>query len=231
MLPVAVLAVAAYFLGSIPFGYLLAKSKRVDLAAVGSGNIGSTNIYRALGLRAALLVFVLDAGKGFAGTRLVPLLWQTGLDAGFVRFICALAVIVGSVASVFMKFRGGKGVATGAGVFFGLAPLATAISIGVWAVLVALTRYVSLGSLAAAVLLPILLVFLDPSGTSRNPVFYLSLAVAVIVFVRHRSNLRRLLAGQERRVRRVRPASGDAAEPSSCAAGAPGTTGAEEGKH
>lgn len=207
MLSVALLALAAYCLGAVPFGYLVARARHVDLTAVGSGNIGSTNIYRALGLKAALLVFALDAGKGFVGTRIIPLVWQAGLEPGPMRLVCAMAVVLGSVASVFLRFRGGKGVATGAGAFLGLAPMATGISIAVWAILVALTRYVSLASLVAATLLPILLAALDSSAGGLSPVFYLSVAVAVVVFVRHRSNLRRLLAGRENRVGRVKPAS------------------------
>jgi len=227
MFSVASLALVAYLLGSIPFGYIVAKARRVDLTTIGSGNIGSTNIYRALGLKVALLVFLLDAGKGFVGTRIVPLVWKTGLEPGTLRFICGMAVILGSVAGVFMRFRGGKGVATGAGVFLGLAPLATGICITVWAILVAITRYVSLGSLVAAAMLPILLGALETSGTSRNPVFYLSVAVALVVFVRHRSNLKRLLAGRENRVGRVKmnPSAANKAGP--CATGVAGT---EEGK-
>lgn len=230
MLPVALVAAVSYLLGSIPFGYLIARARHVDLASVGSGNIGSTNIYRALGLRAALLVFVLDAGKGFAGTRLVPLLYETAVDTGTLRFICALAVIAGSVASIFIRFRGGKGVATGAGVFLGLAPLATAISIAVWVVLVASTRYVSLGSLVAAAVLPILLIALGQSGAAPSPVFFLSLAVAIIVFVRHRSNLRRLLTGREHRVGRLKQPANGGPETGPCAMRAPGTAGDQEGK-
>jgi glycerol-3-phosphate acyltransferase PlsY len=229
MLRVAVLALAAYLLGSIPFGYMIARVRGVDLTRIGSGNMGSTNIYRALGLKVALLVFLLDAGKGLAGTMLVPLGLQTGVDAGLVKFICGLAVIVGSVASIFMRFRGGKGVATGAGVFLGLAPLATAVAIAVWAGLVALTRYVSLGSLVAAALLPILLILQDAQGAGRSPVFYLSLAVAIVVFVRHRSNLRRLATGQEHRVGRARPSGRQRAEAQGLA-GSRADSGSEEGK-
>jgi glycerol-3-phosphate acyltransferase PlsY len=205
MMRVAIPLVVSYLLGSIPFGFLVAKAKRIDLRQVGSGNIGSTNIYRALGLRAAILVFALDAGKGFVGTRLVPALGPAGLDVSHLRFICALAVVLGSVASIFMRFKGGKGVATGAGVFLGLAPLAAAISIAIWAGLVAIFRYVSLGSLAAACALPILVACFGSQTYAHDPVFYLAVAVAAIVFLSHRSNIRRLLSGREQRVRRVRP--------------------------
>lgn len=202
MLHPVLLTVAAYLLGSVPFGFLVGKARGVDLRRVGSGNIGSTNIYRALGLRVALLVFLLDAGKGVAATRVLPAISAGDLDVALLRLICGLGVVAGSVASVFMRFKGGKGVATGAGVFLGLAPLAAAICIAVWAALVAAFKYVSLGSLAAAALLPALVALLDRSGYSRNPVFYLALVVACVVIVRHRSNIARLLGRREHKVGR-----------------------------
>ncbi len=198
------MALASYTIGSIPFGFIIAKAKGFDLRQLGSGNIGSTNIYRALGFRIALLVFLLDAGKGFLGTRMVPMLGPDTFHVTYLRFICAVGVILGSVASIFMRLKGGKGVATGAGVFLGLAPLATAVSIGIWAGLLAIWRYVSLGSLAAAAALPVLVAVFGPSEYSRDPVFYLALVVAVIVFVRHRSNIKRLVQGGEHRVGRLR---------------------------
>jgi glycerol-3-phosphate acyltransferase PlsY len=195
--------IIAYLLGSIPFGFLIGRARGVDLRKVGSRNIGSTNIYRALGLKTALVVFALDAGKGFIGTRLVSELGAGALDVAYVRLIAALAVILGSVASIFMRFKGGKGVATGAGVFLGLEPLAAALSIAIWAGLVAVFKIVSVGSLAAAVALPVLVAALG-GGSSRNPGFYLALAVAALVFFSHRSNIRRLVEGKENRVGRPR---------------------------
>jgi len=198
----AVLVVLAYLIGSVPFGFLVGKARGVDLRQVGSGNIGSTNIYRALGLRIAVMVFLLDAGKGLLATRGLPILAAGGTDIGYVRLACGLAVIVGSVASIFMRLKGGKGVATGAGVFLGLAPLAAVLCIGVWAALVAAFKYVSLGSLVAAALLPLLVALFNRPGYYRNPVFYLALAVAAVVIVRHRSNIARLAAGEEHKVGR-----------------------------
>jgi glycerol-3-phosphate acyltransferase PlsY len=203
MVEATLLAIGSYLLGSVPFGFLVGKAKGVDLRRVGSGNIGSTNIYRALGLPTALAVFALDAGKGLVATRLMPALRPEGIEPAHLGFICGIAVMVGSVASVFMRLRGGKGVATGAGVFLGLAPLAAAICIAVWAALVTAFRYVSLGSLVAAAVLPLLLVAFDPSGYSRSPVFYLALAVALTVVVSHRSNITRLIRGKEHKVGRA----------------------------
>jgi len=198
-----VVALAAYLVGSIPFGFLVGKAWGVDLRTVGSGNVGSTNIYRALGLPTALAVFLLDAGKGLGATVGLPAAFPGSADPDRLRLVSGLAVMVGSVASVYMRFKGGKGVATGAGVFFGLAPLATAICLGVWAGLVAAFKYVSVGSLVAAVLLPALVALFDRTGFARSPVFYLALAVACLVIVRHRSNIVRLLARSEHRVGRT----------------------------
>jgi glycerol-3-phosphate acyltransferase PlsY len=200
MLIVLGLAVLAYLIGSIPVGFLIAKSRGVDLRTVGSGNYGATNVYRAFNLKLALLVFVLDVAKGVVGTRAVPILWDAGRAMPWLGLICGLGVIAGSVASIFMAFRGGKGVATGVGVFLGLAPAATAICLGIWAVLFALFRYVSLGSIVGAICLPMFVAILGPGDYARDRVFYLAVAVAAIVVLRHRSNIRRLLAGTENRI-------------------------------
>lgn len=206
MLRLILMAVVAYLVGSIPFGFMIGRARGVDLRTTGSGNIGSTNIYRALGLKVALVVFALDAGKGIVGTRLVAMLGDGTLDAASLRFIAALAVILGSMASVFMRFRGGKGVATGAGVFLALEPVATVIAIALWAGLVAAFKIVSIGSLAAAAALPLLVAVLSSMGSFRNPVFYLALVVAGLIFASHRSNIGRLLQGREKRVGRQRSA-------------------------
>lgn len=208
MLRIVLLAVAAYLLGSIPAGFLIARSRGVDLRQVGSGNIGSTNIYRALGIGTALLVFALDAGKGLLATRVLPLGLSEAMQTVGARLIFGAAVMLGSVASAFMGFRGGKGVATGAGVFLGLAPLATAICIGLWAGIVAVSKYVSLGSLAAAAALPILVAAFRGSSFGRDPIFYLAIAVTVLVVARHRANVRRLLSGTENKVGRSRVGPG-----------------------
>jgi glycerol-3-phosphate acyltransferase PlsY len=202
MLKIIVLASAGYVTGSIPFGYIVARLRGVDLHKIGSGNIGATNVYRAFGLPVALFVFILDVAKGFVATRVFPLLWTTGISVPHMRFICGIAVIVGAVASIFMRFRGGKGVAAAVGVFLALQPLATAICLGIWLILFLSFRYVSLGSVCGAAALPILVAVFDTDGFARNPVFYLSLVVAAIVIVRHRQNIRRLLKGKEHRIRR-----------------------------
>jgi glycerol-3-phosphate acyltransferase PlsY len=201
MLEIIGLALAAYLIGSIPIGFIAGKAGGVDLRTIGSGNYGATNVYRAFGLKLALLVFVLDVAKGFVGTRVLPLLWEADISMEWLRLVCGISVIAGSVASIFMKFRGGKGVANSVGVFLGLTPAATGICLAVWGALFARFRYVSLGSITGAICLPILTAVLaeEPRFT-RDPVFYLALVVAVIVIARHRANIKRLLKGTENRI-------------------------------
>lgn len=188
----------SYLVGSIPFGLIVAKRKRVNLSKVGSGNIGATNVYRALGLRSATLVFSLDLLKGLAGTKMVPYLM--GQFDMRTTFLCGLATIAGSVASIYSRFKGGKGVAAGVGVFLGFAPVATAICIGIWALVVLSSRYVSLGSIIAAIALPAVIYMLEPEEITQNMIFWLALAVAAIIAFRHRSNIRRLLKGEENKI-------------------------------
>lgn len=207
MLEIVGLALAAYLIGSIPFGFVVGKARGVDLRTVGSGNFGATNVYRAFNFRLAILVFVLDLAKGFVGTRVLPLLWAVDtniMNMGWVRFICGLSVIAGSVAGIYLRFRGGKGVATSVGVFLGLTPLATAICLCIWGALFARFRYVSLGSIIGAVCLPVLVAIMGRGTFARDPVFYLALLVAMIVIIRHRSNIKRLMDGTENRIGRTR---------------------------
>ena len=191
-------------LGSIPFGLIAARTRGVDLTRIGSGNIGTTNVYRALGLRIALLVFILDVLKGLIATKVLPAVWTVEASPIDPRVIGGIAVIIGSVASVFMRFRGGKGVATAVGVFLGLAPLATVICLGIWAVLVAVFKYVSVGSICGATALPILMALISRSNPVADPAFYLAVIVAVVVIIRHKANIRRLLDGTEQQIGRLK---------------------------
>ena len=204
MLEIVGLALAAYLIGSIPIGFVVGKARGVDLRTVGSGNYGATNVYRAFGFRLAILVFVLGLAKGFVATRVLPMLWAVDMGIEWVRIICGISVIAGSVASIYMRFRGGKGVANSVGVFLGLTPLATVICLCIWGALFARFRYVSLGSITGAVCLPALIAVLGWETFMRDPVFYLALLVAVIVIVRHRSNIKRLMDGTENRIGRTR---------------------------
>ncbi len=189
----------SYLLGSIPTSYIVGRTVHgVDLKKHGSGNLGATNTFRVLGWRAAVPVVLVDVAKGWVPAAFFPI-WDGAAPLEWSLAYGALA-IVGHVFSVFVGFRGGKGVATSAGVFVALAPWAVLIATLVWLVVVLLTRTVSLGSLLAAVVLP-MAVF--ATGEPRT-VVWLSVALASFVIYAHRSNIRRLLRGEESRFTRSR---------------------------
>jgi glycerol-3-phosphate acyltransferase PlsY len=182
-----------YGMGSLPIGYLLTSRLRgIDLRRVGSGNIGATNVYRSTGLAMALLVMAVDVAKG-AGT---VLLAARVAGSGAIPVAAGVAAIVGHVYPVWLQFRGGKGVATAAGVFSVLAPLATLVAASAFVITVWMTRYVSLGSIVATAALPPLAWAADaPAAVVLGGVI-----AAVLIIGRHRGNLGRLQAGTERRL-------------------------------
>ena len=188
--------VLSYFLGAIPTSFWVGKAiYGVDLREKGSGNLGATNALRVLGWKAALPVVLVDVGKGFAPAwlfpRLEPAPWSWALAYG-------AAAILGHVFSVWVRFRGGKGVATSAGVFLGLAPWAVLAGFVVWTVTVSVTRIVSLGSVLAALTIPVAVWFLPHDG--GRPLLLFTVALAVFVIWAHRANLRRLARGEELRL-------------------------------
>ena len=184
--------VLAYLLGSIPFAFLLSRQQGVDLRRAGSGNVGASNVLRTTGVRAAVLAMLLDGAKGTLAVLLAQLL-STDLAAAVAA---ASASIVGHVYPIWLRFRGGKGVATAAGAFAVLAPSATIAAVGVFIVSVTVTRFVSVGSVAAA----LTLVLVAAVGDASDVVALGATASAVIVIYRHRENLARLVAGTERRI-------------------------------
>ncbi|HEY8485014.1 MAG TPA: glycerol-3-phosphate 1-O-acyltransferase PlsY [Longimicrobiales bacterium] len=185
---------AAYVLGSFPTSLVVGKLARgIDLRQHGSGNLGATNALRVLGWRLALPVLVVDVWKGWFPTYCFPR-WDGG--AGWEWALAyGAAAIAGHVFSVFVRFRGGKGVATSAGVFLALAPAATLAGLVAWGVVVALTRMVSAASLVAAFVLPVAVYVFQGPGA----VLWLSVGVSLFVVYAHRANIRRLLAGEEHR--------------------------------
>jgi glycerol-3-phosphate acyltransferase PlsY len=191
MLTFIVLA-AAFVVGSIPTGVLVARAKGVDLRKVGSGNIGATNVSRALGKGWAALVLVVDAGKG-ALPVLVSGLYSTD---PWLPAMAGLAAVFGQVFSVFLRGRGGKGVATSLGAGLALAPLPTLLCLGAFVIVYLGFRIASIGSLTAVVCFPVLLVVMH-LGTAPRLVF--AGLVAALVLVRHRANLSRLMRGEEHR--------------------------------
>jgi glycerol-3-phosphate acyltransferase PlsY len=194
--PLLALAVA-YVSGSIPSAYLAGALKGVDLRKQGSGNLGATNVFRVLGWKIGLVVFLLDALKGALPVLLLPPRIEGVTNQTLWAIACGVAAIAGHVRPVFLKFRkGGKGVATAAGVFFALAPVPMAVTFAVFVAVVLATGYVSLGSLTSAVLLPLLLLLTQ--GVD-SPLFLVSLVVAAFVFWTHRANIGRLRRGEEHR--------------------------------
>ena len=175
--------------------------KGVDLRQRGSGNLGATNAFRVLGWRAAVPVFIVDILKGWFPTYCFPL-WDR-VDNELLALAYGAAAIVGHVFSVYVKFKGGKGVATSAGVLLALAPVAVLIGLLVWAGLVFTTGFVSLGSIVAAAVLPIVIWLVQ----GRGPVLWLSIGLAAFVIFAHRANIKRLARGEEHRFRKRKPAT------------------------
>jgi glycerol-3-phosphate acyltransferase PlsY len=187
-----ILCVLAYIAGSIPFGLIFARAKGVNLRAVGSGNIGATNVARALGRKWAIVVLLADAAKGFAP---VVLGRHLGLPPRDVA-LAGLCAIVGHMFTIFLRGRGGKGVATSLGVALALSPLAALCGFGLYITAYLLLRLSSVGSLLGIWSFPVFAVVL---GGMPSPYLYLATAVAVLVTIRHRQNIGRLLRGEEKK--------------------------------
>jgi len=207
MLTLAVVLLGSYLLGSIPFGYLAGKIAGIDIRKVGSGNIGATNVVRTLGKRYGYPVFVLDFLKGFGA---VTISMAIAIDARpewgapeLFGILAAVASVIGHSFPPWLKFHGGKGVATSAGALFGLMPFATLIAGVVWVLVFCFTRYVSLASMVTAVALPpVILIMSRLNQIHGNALFYASLGIAMVVIWKHRSNFSRLLRGSEPRFTR-----------------------------
>lgn len=186
----------SYLLGAIPTSYLVAKRVRgIDLRTVGSGSLGATNLYRVLGWKFAVPVGIFDALKGATPVAILGPL--AGLDTTGALLLGIVAVF-GHVFSVFVKFNGGKGVATSAGVVLGLAPGAFGVTLAIWGAILTISGYVSLASITAALVLPAAIWLIQPSR--RNTVLWFSGLALVVVWL-HRSNIKRLINGTEHRFR------------------------------
>jgi glycerol-3-phosphate acyltransferase PlsY len=187
---------AAYLVGATPTAYLAGRLARgIDLRQHGSKNLGATNVYRVLGWRWAIPVALVDIAKGAAPVTVFAS-WA-GRGPWFAVGL-GMAAVLGHVFSPYVRFKGGKGVATAAGMFLGLAPLALALALPVWGVCLWLTGYVSLSSILAAVAFPVLVRVTAPGAVAP---FWASLVLALFIVFSHRSNVRRLLAGTENRFR------------------------------
>lgn len=204
MLGYIVTAVVAYLLGSIPTGFLVAKARGIDIRTAGSGNIGATNAFRILGKGPGVFVLLADALKGWVAVRLFALSLADTLlpydSWGGTREVSAvvagLFVVLGHNFTCWLYFKGGKGIATSAGVFFALAPLAAAIALGAWVIVFVLSRYVSLASVVAAIVLPTA-VWLT-ANSILIPI--VTTVLGLLAVFKHRANIRRLLDGTENRV-------------------------------
>ncbi|MDR2251372.1 MAG: glycerol-3-phosphate 1-O-acyltransferase PlsY [Endomicrobium sp.] len=184
----------AYLCGSIPFAYIVAKVvKKVDVRKVGSGNPGATNVFRSIGKSAGIVVFAFDTLKGF-----IPVFFAIFIDNSFSYSVAvAAATIVGHMFTIFLNFKGGKGVATGLGVFLALMPLPCLVAFMVFGLAFLLSGYVALGSIVAAVTLPLAAYF---AGYGLEPIIF-SFAAAMLIIYKHKANIMRLKNGTENRFR------------------------------
>lgn len=202
-----VTGVGAYLLGSIPTGYLVAQARGVDIRTVGSGNIGATNVLRTLGKPAGIFVLLMDALKGWLAVGLLPaltlLIFGRGTGASTasrvaLEILAGLCVIVGHNYTCWLHFKGGKGIATSAGVLLALVPWALCVIFAVWVVVFFCTRYVSLASIAASAALP-LAAWVTHETLAK---IIVSVAMALLAIGKHRANIQRLLQGTEPRFER-----------------------------
>jgi len=207
MLTFAVVVIGSYLLGSIPFGYLAGRIAGIDIRKCGSGNVGATNVIRTLGKSYGYPVFVADFLKGFGAVKMSLLIatrvqseWNSPEMFGI---LAAISSVIGHSFPVWLRFKGGKGVATSAGALFALAPVPALVGAAIWILTFWLTRYVSVASVSAAAALPlIILITTWLSEHGGKSLFYSSVCLAAVVIWRHRSNLSRLMRGTEPRFTR-----------------------------
>lgn len=205
-----IIIVFAYLLGSVPFGLIIAKAHNKDLLNIGSGNIGATNVSRALGKKWGFFCFVLDALKGFVPMAVTAAVIppSPGTTELFLWLIVGCAAVLGHIFPIYIKFKGGKGVATSFGIALGLWPYYTICALAaivIWTLVVLVWRYISLGSIIASVVFPVALIFaiiLTPEWNFANlwPLLIAAIAIPLMVILRHRDNIRRLIAGTESKI-------------------------------
>ena len=207
-----IVAVGAYLLGSIPFGFLVAKARGIDIRSVGSGNIGATNAMRVLGKPMGILVLLMDAAKGYVACAFLPALiynflfarsWEDVLQNQPIEIQMRLKVLAGVCAvlghnyTCWLKFKGGKGIATTAGVYIALAPWPLLIALVVFILAVALTRYISVGSISGAIVLPAVVWIMPPHNLLLGIV---TTALGALAIYKHKTNIQRLMAGTENKL-------------------------------
>ena len=196
-------AVIAYFIGSIPTGFLMARAKGVDIRSVGSGNIGATNVFRILGKGPGIVVLLIDALKGYIPAKLLPMIFAPdmvaeGLRHHYLALVAGFFAIIGHNYTCWLRFKGGKGVATSAGVLIAWVPMAFLIALASWLAIFAASRYVSLASVVAALVLPFAV-----WGTGERKTFIgIATLLSALAIYKHRANIQRLMAGTENRIGR-----------------------------
>ncbi len=204
--------VLAYLAGSFPTAFLAGRVRGVDLSKVGSGNYGATNVYRNLGAGPAVVVLVVDVAKGFLPVWFLPRWFAGGIEPNTFAVLVGVAAVAGHVFSIFLAFKGGKGIGTAAGVFLALAPLAAGLAAVAWITVVGWRRIVSLASLCATLVLLIAVWILYAGGLPASwPLLTLTTLLAVFVFWTHRENIGRLKRGDEKQIRPSGPTGAGAA--------------------
>jgi len=185
----------SYLLGSIPTGFLIGKYlKNIDLRLIGSGSTGATNVLRNVGKWPALFVFIIDVGKGLISVKIA----QYYADQGLIEVLAGISAISGHIWPIWLKGKGGKAVATGLGMFLALSWKVGLASLGIFLIVLAKSKYVSLSSISAALLLPIFMFF--NLGNFLHPYFIISLIVSLLVIWKHRTNINRLIKGEESKI-------------------------------
>ena len=185
----------SYLLGSIPTGFLIGKYlKKIDLRLIGSGSTGATNVLRNVGKWPALFVFIIDVGKGLISVKIA----QYYADQGLIEVLAGISAISGHIWPIWLKGKGGKAVATGLGMFLALSWKVGLASLGIFLIVLAKSKFVSLSSISAAILLPIFMFF--NIGNFIHPYFIISLIVSFLVIWKHRTNIHRLIKGEESKI-------------------------------
>lgn len=192
-------ALVSYLAGSIPTGFLWARARGIDIRTVGSGNIGATNVMRALGKGPGITVLLIDAAKGYLPVWLAPLCW-TAADERWLQIVCCLGVIAGHNWTCWLKFKGGKGIATSAGALLAFLPGPLGCAVAAWVLVFAVSRYVSLASIVAAIVIPLATWWLE----GDRLLLLFTAALGLLAIYKHRSNIQRLLAGTENRMGKQR---------------------------
>ena len=194
-----IIAIGAYLLGSIPTGYLVGRAKGIDIRTTGSGNIGATNVFRSVGKPMGGFVLLMDTLKGYVAAKWLCV-WLVNLfnvpGAETCQIIAGICAVLGHNYTCWLKFKGGKGISTSAGVFLALAPLATGIAAVTWIIVFVLCRYASVASIVAAMALPAAIWLMPNSLTLR----IVTTALGLLAVFKHRSNIQRLIHGTEGRV-------------------------------